>query len=176
MRNRSLSIIVVTLLMAGGVLVYVGEPDQQVSLSSIMQLWTDALNDADQIGLKLARVSDDREMAVGAKMASAMSTQWSEHRHWQPYVAAVGRELAPYLRRQGIRYQFHVIDTPQINATDGISDRKISLDIDAGTLFACICGIYMWEGIIESPGISLKGLNSLESIVAIGTSRVGRSM
>ena len=32
------------------------------------------------------------------------------------YVNAVGQNLVPYARRQGIRYQFHVIDGPEVNA------------------------------------------------------------
>jgi predicted Zn-dependent protease len=33
-----------------------------------------------------------------------------------PYVNAVGQALIPHVRRQGIHYHFHVIDSPEINA------------------------------------------------------------
>ena len=35
---------------------------------------------------------------------------------WTPYVNAVGQSLVPYVRRTGISYQFHVIDSAEVNA------------------------------------------------------------
>src|SRR5438309_1550737 len=35
---------------------------------------------------------------------------------WTPYVNAVGQSLVPNVRRTGIAYQFHAIDSPEVNA------------------------------------------------------------
>ena len=35
---------------------------------------------------------------------------------WTPYVDAVGQTLVPWVRRHGIAYQFHVIDSSEVNA------------------------------------------------------------
>jgi predicted Zn-dependent protease len=116
MSSRVLNLMVLGLFVSGGILVSLEKPDQEVVLSAVLQLWSDALNDADHLALKLARVSEDQEMKVGDQMARALSTQWQEHAHWQGYVAAVGRQLVAHVRRPGIRYRFHAIDARQINA------------------------------------------------------------
>jgi hypothetical protein len=58
--------LVFALLAVGGVLATRGTPDPQVSLASVVELWSDTLRDTDQIGMKLTRVSDAEEMKIGA--------------------------------------------------------------------------------------------------------------
>ena len=109
-------IVVLALLLGGAVLATRGTADSEVSLSSLVDLWSDALRDTDQIGMKLTRVSDAEEMRIGAELARGVSDFGSEDAAAAAYVAGVAQPILPHLRRQGIHYRFHVIDSPQVNA------------------------------------------------------------
>jgi predicted Zn-dependent protease len=108
--------LVFSLLAAGAVLATRGTSDPQVSLSSVVDLWNDTLRDTDQIGMKITRVSDAEEMKIGADLARGVTDMGSEDADSTRYVTAVAQPLLSHLRRPGIHYQFHVIDSPQINA------------------------------------------------------------
>jgi predicted Zn-dependent protease len=108
--------LVLALLLAGAVLATRGTSDPQVSLDSMVELWSDTLRDTDQIGMKLTRVSDAEEMKIGADLARGVSDMGPEDADAVRYVTGVAQPLLVHLRRPGIRYQFHVIDSPQINA------------------------------------------------------------
>src|SRR5580658_5034711 len=107
---------VLALLVVGAVLATRGTSDPQVSLNSMVELWSDTLRDTDQIGMKLTRVSDAEEMRIGADLARGVADLGREDADATRYVTGVARSLEPHLRRRGIHYQFHVIDSPQINA------------------------------------------------------------
>jgi len=107
---------VLMMLLVGAVLATRGTPDPRVSLASMVELWSDALRDTDQIGMKLTSVTDAEEMRIGAELARGAARMGAEDPDATRYVAAVAEPLLPHLRRQGIRYQFHVVDSPQINA------------------------------------------------------------
>ena len=109
-------ILVLLLLLGGMLLATRGTPDSEVSLSSLVELWSDALRDTDQIGMKLTRVSDAEEMRIGAELTRGVADMGTEDAASTAYVAGVAQPLLTNLRRHGIRYQFHVIDSPQINA------------------------------------------------------------
>ena len=106
--------IVLALLAAGAVLATRGTADPDVSLSSLVELWSDALRDADQVGMKLTRVSDAEEMRIGSDLARGITE--TEDEADTAYVKAVAQPLLAHVRRQGIHYEFHVIESPQINA------------------------------------------------------------
>src|SRR5260370_19296033 len=106
--------IVLVLLAAGAVLATRGTADPDVSLSSLVELWSDALRDADQVGMKLTRVSDAEEMRIGSDLARGIGE--TEDGAETAYVKAVAQPLLAHVRRQGIHYEFHVIESPQINA------------------------------------------------------------
>jgi predicted Zn-dependent protease len=108
--------LVVSMLVAGAALATRGTPDSQVSLTSVVELWSDTLRDTDQIGMKLTRVSDAEEMRIGADLARGVADLGSDDPDAARYLAGVAQPLLPHLRRQGIHYQFHVLDSPQINA------------------------------------------------------------
>ena len=107
---------VLAALVAGAILATRGTPDPEVSLSSLVELWSDTLRDTDQIGMKLTRVSDAEEMRIGADLARAAADLGAEDPALTAYVTGVAQPLIAHLHRKGIRYQFHVIDSPQINA------------------------------------------------------------
>ena len=104
---------VLALLVAGASLATRGTPDPYVSLSSVVDLWTDTLRDTDQIGMKLTRLSDAEEMKIGSDLARGMGAGDAAAAE---YVKEVAQPLLPHIRRHGIRYEFHVLDSPQINA------------------------------------------------------------
>jgi beta-barrel assembly-enhancing protease len=81
-----------------------------------VELWSDALRDTDQIGMKMTRVSDAEEMRIGADLARGLADIGDEDADATRYVTAVAQPLLLHLRRPGIHYRFHVIDSPQINA------------------------------------------------------------
>ncbi|HYL36904.1 MAG TPA: M48 family metallopeptidase [Bryobacteraceae bacterium] len=106
---------VLALLSLGGVLASLGEPNPDVSLSSVREIWADVLRDADQVGYKVTRVPAVEEMRVGAEMHAAMSWGAADPEA-ERYVTAVGARVLPYVRRHDIQYTFHVIDSPGVNA------------------------------------------------------------
>jgi predicted Zn-dependent protease len=87
-----------------------------VGLGSLRQLWSDALRDADQPGLRLTRLGDVHEMRIGAELAGSMLAQFTDEPAAAAHVAAVGQRLAPYVHRKAIAYQFHAIQYSAINA------------------------------------------------------------
>jgi beta-barrel assembly-enhancing protease len=108
--------VVLALLGAGAALATRGSADPDVSLSSLVELWSDALRDADQVGMHLTRVTDAEEMQIGASLARGLTGSETENAAESAYVQAVAQALLAYVRRRGIRYEFHVIESPQINA------------------------------------------------------------
>lgn len=104
------------LMMIGGAAVWIGDIDESVSLSAAMEVWGDVIRDVDHLGLNLIRVSDEKEMDFGRKLIIGIIDRSADKSDWQRYVAAVGKDLVPHVRRHGIQYEFHVIDASWINA------------------------------------------------------------
>jgi beta-barrel assembly-enhancing protease len=103
-------------LILGAAVATRGTPDPVVSLESLTELWTDTLRDTDQIGMKATRVSDAEEMRIGAELAQNVGYLGPEDSTAHYYVDAVGQTVAQHVQRRGIRYQFHVIGSPAVNA------------------------------------------------------------
>jgi beta-barrel assembly-enhancing protease len=107
----------VLVLMAGcGAAVSMGSKDPRVSLESARQIWSDVLRDVDDFGLQATRVSVHEEMQLGASLAGEIKSWGAEDPAESKYVTAVAGELLPYVNRKAMRYQFHVIQSPQVNA------------------------------------------------------------
>ena len=104
------------LMIACGVAASLGDADPSVSLDSAREIWADVLRDADEFGLHATRVSADKEMRLGGEIAERAGVWGNEDPEAARYVAAVGGALLPNLNRTAIRYQFHVIQSPEINA------------------------------------------------------------
>jgi len=108
--------VVLGLLIVGAALATRGTSDPTVSLASMSELWSDALRDTDQIGMKMTRVSDADETKIGAELAGTISES-SPHNHAaEAYISVVGESVTQHVRRHGVRYQFHLVDSPVINA------------------------------------------------------------
>jgi predicted Zn-dependent protease len=108
--------IVLGLLAAGSALATLGTPDPDVSLASVLDLWSDTLRDTDQIGMRLTRVSDTEEMNIGEELTPSLASFGRADAAAASYVTDVAALLLPNVRRHGIRYQFHVVESPEINA------------------------------------------------------------
>jgi len=115
MKSRMRLGLTVSMLITGGVLTSLEKVGTEVSLSSAREIWADLLRDADQLGFQVARVSDEEEMEIGAELRKT-TRLWHEDAQASQYVTGVGETLLPYVRRKGIRYQFHVIESPHVNA------------------------------------------------------------
>ena len=107
---------VLALMIACGVVVSFGKPDPEVSLDSARELWSDVLRDADDLGLQFTRVPAYQEMQLGDQLAAEVGRWGKEDPDATRYVAAVGARLVPGVNRKAIRYHFHVIQSPAINA------------------------------------------------------------
>ena len=103
-------LLVFGLLIAGVLLASMGKPDPRVSFTSLLSLWSDALRDADQPGMRLTRLSDADEMGIGNDLAAHM------HAYPDAYLQDVGEALLPNIRRPGIRYEFRLVESPAVNA------------------------------------------------------------
>jgi predicted Zn-dependent protease len=101
-----------------GLLLALGPTTYRVGLDSVVELWGDLVRDVDRAGLAVTRVSAEREMEVGREIEREFL------RHWRPaddpaaraYVEAVGAPIAEAVRRAGIDYRFHVVQSPMVNA------------------------------------------------------------
>jgi predicted Zn-dependent protease len=113
---RTRFLLILGLLAAGATLTALGTADRNVTLSSLLDLWSDALRNTDQIGMRLTRVSDEEEMRIGADLAREIIVSSLPDPAADAYIADVAQSLLPDVQRRGIRYQFHVIDSPAINA------------------------------------------------------------
>ncbi len=103
-------------LLVGVILAAIAKSDGKVGLDSLRYLWSDTARDADQIGMRLTRLSDAEEMALGGELAGPVLAEFHEDPDASVYVTDVARSLVPNARRSGIQYRFHVIVTPGINA------------------------------------------------------------
>ncbi|HTB15320.1 MAG TPA: M48 family metallopeptidase [Bryobacteraceae bacterium] len=107
----------VLVLMAGcGAAACMGTRDPNVGLESAREIWSDVLRDVDEVGLHATRVPVHEEMELGATLAAQVSSWGTENAKDSEYVTAVAAGLVPHVNRKGMRYQFHVIQSPQVNA------------------------------------------------------------
>jgi predicted Zn-dependent protease len=112
--RRFAFLFVLALLIGGVVLATLGTSDRRVSLDSLLTLWSDTWRDTDQVGMRLTRISDADEMRIGSELARSFNVPGASAD--ESYISEVGKSLLPYLRRGGIRYQFHVYASLEVNA------------------------------------------------------------
>jgi beta-barrel assembly-enhancing protease len=105
-----------TLMVGCGTAVSLGQQDTNVSFDSAREIWSDVLRDVDEFGLHATRIPAEQEMQLGASIANEVKVWGPEDAEASKYVAAVGAALLPGVNRKPIRYQFHVVQSPAINA------------------------------------------------------------
>ena len=108
--------LVLALLVAATALVTVRSTRRAVSLRSLRQLWSDAVRDADQPGMRLTRLSDAEEMRLGEELIGARGQGWVEDADALGRIGRVAERLLPHVHRRGIGYQFHLLESDAINA------------------------------------------------------------
>lgn len=109
-------LIVLALLIACCGLATIGTTDSRVNFSSLLSIFSDVARDTDQVGMRLTRLSDADEMRIGEELTRSATEFGREDRDATAYVTDVALALIPHVRRQGIHYQFHVVESGQINA------------------------------------------------------------
>ena len=67
--RRWVCALVLTAMIGGGVIVALGDVDQDVDLSAALELWGNVVRDTDSLGLRLTRVSARDEMKIGERLA-----------------------------------------------------------------------------------------------------------
>jgi predicted Zn-dependent protease len=119
MNARIIVLAVIGVLSAGSaILLLLGDTDYEVGLDSAVEIWADVARDADFIGLRVTRVTAEREMEIGREIEQDV-LRWfrvDADQALQDYVEQVGQALAPHAVRGGIEYRFHVIDADYVNA------------------------------------------------------------
>jgi len=116
MFSRFAFLVLLIILLAAGAVVNLGNIEQDVSLDSVSEVWSDVLRDVDQFGFKLTRVSAEREMELGKKLAKKVSFWFENNPSKEAYVSRVSQKLLPNLSRKDIKYEFHVIKSSRLNA------------------------------------------------------------
>jgi beta-barrel assembly-enhancing protease len=120
--HRISFVLVLALLAAGVVLATIGSSSHPVNFGSLLSLWSDALRDTDQIGMRLTRLSDADEMRIGSELVRSAPFPLlapdgeAQHSESERYVSDVAQALLPRVRRPGIHYQFHVVASAEVNA------------------------------------------------------------
>jgi beta-barrel assembly-enhancing protease len=120
--HRITFVLVLALLAAGVVLATIGASGHPVNFGSLLSLWSDALRDTDQIGMRLTRLSDADETRIGSELARSAPflllapDAEAEDSESERYVSDVAQALLPRVRRPGIHYQFHVVASAEVNA------------------------------------------------------------
>src|SRR5579864_3177100 len=106
----------ILLLLTGATLATFGKHDAGVTLASVRELWSDALRDTDQVGMRATRISDFEEMRLGKQLAGNIGNLRPPDERASVYVNEVGQLLLSNLRRPGIAYQFHLVESADVNA------------------------------------------------------------
>ena len=107
---------VLGLMAVCGAAVSMGSGDSRVSLDSAREIWSDVLRDVDEFGLHTTRVSAQEEMQLGSALAAQIQSWGVEDPKESAYLTGVAAQLVPHVNRKAMRYQFHVIQSPQVNA------------------------------------------------------------
>ena len=103
-------------LVGFATLVAMGGVDGRVGLGSVAEIWGDFLRDADSVALNATRVTDEDEEALGDRIAASIAETRSDEPEATSYVAAVGQSLVPFVERERISYEFHVIESEAVSA------------------------------------------------------------
>ncbi len=102
MGRRFIVLFLAALLIGATVLVSLSEVKYRVGLTSVVELWGDVLRDADNVGLTITRVSDQKEMTLGAQLGKRLESLVVADPTLQQYVSEVGQRLAGRVRRKNI--------------------------------------------------------------------------
>jgi predicted Zn-dependent protease len=114
MNHRLLLLACLAALAVSGLLVQAGRVDANQSLESVARLWGDVTWDTNRAATRLVHVSPEAEIQLGDRIYAAMAIP--EDKTDAAYVDSVGQSLLSTLSRPGIRYVFHIVQDPAVNA------------------------------------------------------------
>lgn len=103
------------LMITCGILMFLGKSDGRVSMDAAGETIADFVRDADQIGLKITRISDAEEAALGRRLAAPLAAGVVEPAA-QQRIDVIGQKLVPQVRRKAIPYTFTLVDDFSVNA------------------------------------------------------------
>ena len=106
MSQRLRLILIVTVFLAAGLFVWLGEVDQKVGLDSVAEIWADLVWDVDRSALQLTRIPGDEEMRLGDELAAEITRNWQDDPEWSYFVRKVGESMLPFVDRQDIEYRY----------------------------------------------------------------------
>lgn len=113
-------IIVAVMLVAAGILVMMGDPEQKADLSSVMELVGDAQRTATKPMMMATKISAREEQELGRTLAGQMyfgsGKGETDLELMRAYVQRLGASLLGEINRKEIEYTFHVIDYDEVNA------------------------------------------------------------
>ncbi len=102
-RRRLIFPLLLAALMIGAAgMIATSEVRYRVDLSSLLDMWGDVFHDADKVGLTVTRVSDRREMEMGAELAKRLEIFAIDDAPLQKYVDDVGARLTAHVGRKAI--------------------------------------------------------------------------
>jgi predicted Zn-dependent protease len=104
---------VTALMAAGGGLAYWSAAQNTVSAAPALELWNDVLRDADQAGLHATRMSVAEEELLGNKLGATFPRGFGADAE---RVRLIGVKLTPFVRRNEVHYEFHVVPSDGVNA------------------------------------------------------------
>jgi len=87
-----------------------------VSLRSVLETWMDVVRDVDRFGLRLTRVPVREEEELGNQLLSVIQPSLVSVPELVRYVGDIGNALVANARRKDIKYRFHILDWPMVNA------------------------------------------------------------
>lgn len=113
-------IIVTVMLLAAGLIIVLENPEQEASLSSVMEIVGDAQQSATKPLMLGTKVSAEEEMRLGKRLAAGIhfgrGANSESFKEREAYVKRLGRSLLGGIRRKEIKYEFHLIDHDAVNA------------------------------------------------------------
>lgn len=117
--KRNLPLVVLTVFTISiGIVLFRHSQPSEVSLRSVQEIAGEAFEDLDKLGQRLVRLSEEKEMEIGQKIAEQViqfESVLSEGKKVE-YVERVGRSLLSSTQRKEILYRFYVVDAPYANA------------------------------------------------------------
>ena len=104
------------LYAAAAALLWTSPTPYKVDLDSVLEIWADLSRDLDKFTKISTSVSIETEIEVGNSIASNAWFRIAKDQSLQDYVNDVGQRVAKNARRRAIPFQFHVVETSEINA------------------------------------------------------------
>ncbi|MGB3112661.1 MAG: M48 family metalloprotease, partial [Candidatus Omnitrophota bacterium] len=102
------------------VIIFLGKPQDIVSLDVVTEVAERVIHHVDKTGKIVTSITDEEEMRIGDELHETLVRQGApfvpEDDQLHIYVNQVGKRVAMNVKRQNIKYKFHVIRSPYPDA------------------------------------------------------------